>query len=145
MTLQTALTKMDEYEFERDDAGAENQEDERRPKIKTTQVGVNLNCDPGCLLVEDCQSYEKVSAKEFSKRTASNLCTLYKQLFEVKKAQSAMHGPDGEILEYTKSQFLIDMPKALQVLPREKKCPTEKPKTKWEKFREERGLAPRAT
>ena len=52
--------------------------------------------------------------------------------------------PDGEILEYTKSQFLIDMPKALQVLPREKKCPTEKPKTKWEKFREERGLAPLA-
>lgn len=104
---------------------------------------MNLNCDPGCLLVEDCQSYEKCSAKEFSKRTASNLCTLFKQLYELKKVQDAKHGPDGEILEFTKSQFLIDMPEALQVLPREKPCPDSKPKTKWEKFRAERGMAPR--
>jgi hypothetical protein len=140
---------MADYEFERDDAPqveAANKENELKAnpfKVKSTQVGVNLNCDPGCLLVEDCQSYEKVSAKEFSKRTASNLCTLYKQLFELKKAERAQHGPDGEILEYTKSQYMLDMPAPIQVLPREKPCPTEKPKTKWEKFREERGLAPR--
>ena len=71
---------------------------------------MNLNCDPGCLLVEDCQSYEKITAKEFSKRTASNLCTLYKQLFDLKKQQETKHGPDGEILEYTKSKYLVEMP-----------------------------------
>lgn len=38
---------------------------------------------------------------------------------------------------------MVDMPAALQVLPREKPCPTEKPKTKWEKFRDERGMNPR--
>lgn len=100
---------MADYEFERDDDSAaggakkENGVESKAPKAKTTQVGVNLNCDPGALLVEDCQSYEKVSAKEFSKRTAANLCVLYKQLFDLKKTQNAVHGPDGEILEYTKS------------------------------------------
>ena len=56
-----------------------------KPKI-TTNIGVNLNCDPGMMLVEDCQSYESITAKEFSKRTADNLCTLYKQLFDLKKS-----------------------------------------------------------
>ena len=36
------------------------------------------------------------------------------------------------------------MPGSKVVLPREKPCPKDKPKTKWEKFREERGMAPRA-
>ena len=35
------------------------------------------------------------------------------------------------------------MPEPRVVLPREKPCPKEKEKTKWEKFREERGLPPR--
>ena len=144
---------MADYEFEREDGrdiddGVRGKRNEDGSKVvndrpKSTQVDVNLNCDPGCLLVEDCQSYEGITTTEFSKRTATNLCTLYKQLFDLKKAQDAAHGPDGEILEYTKSRFLLDMPEPVQVLPREKPCPVEKPKTKWEKFREERGMAPR--
>ena len=106
-------------------------------------VGLNKNIDLGCLLVEDCQSYEGISDKDFSKRTAENLCTLYKQLFDLKKEQDAAHGADGEILEYTKSKYLVELPDTKVVLPREKPCPVEKPKTKWEKFREERGLPPR--
>lgn len=35
------------------------------------------------------------------------------------------------------------MPKSNTVLPREKPCPKEELKTKWEQFREERGLPPR--
>ena len=80
---------MADYEFEREDGvdidatGKDlrkraAEETKAQYMVNKTQVGVNLNCDPGCLLVEDCQSYEGVSAKEFSKRTASNLCTLYK-------------------------------------------------------------------
>ena len=38
---------------------------------------------------------------------------------------------------------MVEMPDTIQVLPREKPCPTEKSKTKWERFREERGMAPR--
>ena len=88
----------DEYAFEREDgleiatAGkhgrvATGDEETKIAQPKSTQVAVNLNCDPGCLLVEDCQSFENISAKEFSKRTAANLCTLYKQLFDIKKSQ----------------------------------------------------------
>lgn len=142
---------MADYEFVKEDGGdievaGKKPEDGKvaeASKPKTTQVAVNLNCDPGALLVEDCQSFEGISAKEFSKRTASNLCTLYKQLFDLKKVQDAKHGPDGEILEYTRSRYLMDMPDAIQVLPREKPCPVEKAMTKWEKFRDERGMAPR--
>lgn len=137
----------EDYEFEREDGKAIEEQEERPQKVnpssRSTVVGVNLSCDVGCLLVEDCNSFEGISDKEFSKRTAANLCTLYKQLFDIKKQQEAMHGPDGEILEYTKSKFLIDMPSSVQTMPREKPCPVEKPKTKWEKFREERGLPPR--
>ena len=46
-----------------------------------------------------------------------------------------MHGADGEILEYTKSKYTVNMPASKVVLPREKPCPAEKPKTKWERFR----------
>jgi len=35
------------------------------------------------------------------------------------------------------------MPDVRVVLPREKPCPVETPKTKWEKFREERGMTAR--
>lgn len=146
------MTEVD-YAFEREDGEAIVVDNKRKstnpdapvykPKV-TTNVGVNLNCDPGMLLVEDCQPFEDISAIEFSKRTAANLCTLYKQLFDIKKAQESKHGPDGEILEYTKSKWTVEMPEGLQVLPREKPCPTEKAKTKWEEFRAERGMAPRA-
>ena len=106
-------------------------------------AGINKNIDVGCLLIEDCQSYEGIGVKEFSKRTAENLCSLYKKLFDLKKEQDAAHGADGEILEYTKSKYTVAMPESKVVLPREKPCPVEKPKTKWERFREERGLPPR--
>ena len=85
---------MAEYAFVREDGEAigvadkkpedgKVQESARKPK--STNVGINLNCDPGALLVEDCQSFEGISGKEFSKRTASNLSTLFKRLFDIKK------------------------------------------------------------
>lgn len=106
-------------------------------------LGLNKNIDIGCLLVEDCQSYQNISDKEFSKRTAANLCSLYRELFDLKKKQRAAFGEDGEILEYTKALYSVDLPSTKVVFPREKPCPAEKVKTKWEKFREERGLPPR--
>lgn len=49
-------------------------------------------------------------------------------------------GEDGEILEYTKSTYQVSLPEPKIILPREKPIPKEKPLTKWEKFRKERGL-----
>lgn len=64
-------------------------------------------------------------------------------MFEIKKKQRAEHGPDGEILEFERAYYSVVMPAPRVVLPREKPVPKEQEKTKWEKFREERGLPPR--
>lgn len=61
----------------------------------------------------------------------------------MKKKQRAEHGPDGEILEHEKAYYSVVMPAPRIVLPREKPVPKEQEKTKWEKFREERGLPAR--
>lgn len=107
------------------------------------EYGFNKHLDIGSLLVEDTQSYEGISMQEFSKRTAASLCQLYQALFDIKKKQSAEHGPDGEILEFTKAAYSVTMPDPRVVLPREKPVPKEQEKTKWEKFREERGMSPK--
>lgn len=99
--------------------------------------------DMGNLLFEDCTSYTDMTTKEFMLKTAQNICSVYRGLFELKGRQDAKHGEDGEILEYMKSTNTIQMPAGHTTLPREKPCPVEEAKTKWEKFREERGMAPR--
>lgn len=99
--------------------------------------------DLGNLLFEDTQSYSDLTTKEFMLKTAHNICSVYRSLFEMKAKQDAKHGEDGEILEYTKSANTVIMPASRTTLPREKPCPVEEAKTKWEKFREERGLPPR--
>jgi hypothetical protein len=134
---------MADYAFEKDVSDAENNQPDEAPEALTKKLDMNLSVDIGSLLLEDCQSYADIDAKEFSKRTAANICAIYKQLFEMKKQQDAKHGPDGEILEYDRPTWAVDMPESGVTLPREKPCPVEKPKTKWEKFREERGLPPR--
>jgi regulator of ribosome biosynthesis len=56
-----------------------------RPDHTQGDYGLNRHMDIGSLVVEDTQSYDGISMKEFSKRTASSLCQLYKALFEIKK------------------------------------------------------------
>jgi hypothetical protein len=60
------MVSVEDYAFVREDgqeiavAGkkpAGTGEETKVAKPSSTQVAVNLNCDPGCLLVEDCQSY----------------------------------------------------------------------------------------
>lgn len=104
---------------------------------------LNKHVDVGALLVEDCSSFADVSAIDFQKRTASNLCSLYRKLFELKKTQKAVRGGEDEILEHDKALHTVFLPAAQVVLPREKPAPKEKVKTKWERFREEKGMPPR--
>ena len=99
--------------------------------------------DLGNLILEDSTSYEGITTEEFARRTAHNLCSIYKALYDIKKAQDAKCGEDGEILEYSKSALSVELPKPYTILPREKPAPKEKNMTKWEKFREEKGLPPR--
>lgn len=76
-------------------------------------------------------------------RTQDNLCALYEQMFELKKRQRLdVGGEDGEILEYTKSKWSVQLPKSTVVLPRAKPPPKKKELTKWERFRQEKGLRP---
>jgi regulator of ribosome biosynthesis len=46
-------------------------------------------------------------------------------------------------LEHDKAQLTVKLGVPTTILPREKPCPIEKGKTKWEKFREEKGLPAR--
>jgi len=69
-------------------------------------------------------------------RTQDNLCSLYEQMFELKKRQRLeVGGEDGEILEYAKSKWSVMLPKSTVVLPRAKAPPKKKELTKWERFR----------
>ena len=104
---------------------------------------LNQTMDLGNLIYEDTQSYEGITLQEFSKRTADNLCSVYRALYERKKGQDAKHGEDGEILEYERDALSVLLPKGTTVLPREKPAPKEKVATKWEKFRLERGMPAR--
>ena len=102
---------------------------------------INKNIDVGGLIVEDCQSYENLDRDQIIAKTQGNLCSIFKVLFDMKKQQRLQEGGEqGEILEYTKSYWSVDLPKPKHVLPREKPIPKPKPLTKWEKFRQERGL-----
>jgi hypothetical protein len=99
------------------------------------------NVDIGCLLIEDCRSYEGLAQKDFDARTQANLCSLYQHLFDLKKQQKLDDGgEDGEILEYTKSKWNVRLPESKVTLPRQHPPPKQKPLTKWEKFRIEKGL-----
>jgi len=107
------------------------------------EVKLNKQMDLGQLIYEDSTSYEGITREEFARRTAENLCAVYRSLFELKRTQDLKHGEDGEILEYSKSAMSVTLPKPTTVLPREKPAPKGKAMTKWEKFREQKGIAPR--
>lgn len=100
--------------------------------------------DLGNLLFDDVQSYADLTQEQFSKKTSENICSIYRALFDLaNKQKAARGGEDHEILEYDKPEWHVLMPKPNTVLPREKPVPKEEQKTKWERFREERGLPPR--
>lgn len=106
-------------------------------------IAVNKQLDLGALVFEDSSSYQGKTEEEILEATKKNFCSLFKELFDLKKQQRAKLGDDGEILEYTKALNTVQLPEPKIVVPRAKPAPKEKPKTKWEKFREEKGLPAR--
>lgn len=49
------------------------------------EVKINKQMDLGQLILQDTASYEGIDAKEFAKRTAENICHVYKALYELKR------------------------------------------------------------
>ena len=105
---------------------------------------MNKSVDVGALLIEDCRSFEKMSQKEILSKTQENICQIYKVLFDLNKQQKKEAGGEDEILEFAKSKFNVELPDPNVVLPREKPIPKPKPLTKWEKFRQEKGIDPKS-
>lgn len=112
---------------------------------ETKVIAMNKQLDLGALVFEDSHSFADKSEQEIFEATKRNFCSLFKELFDLKRQQRTKHGGDGdaEILEYTKAQYAVDLPTPKIIVPRAKPVPKEKPKTKWEKFREEKGLPAR--
>ena len=107
-------------------------------------IAVNKQLDIGAFVFEDCQSYHDKTEQQILEAAKKNFCSLFKELFDLKRQQKAKQGgDDGEILEYTKALYSVDLPDPRILVPRAKPAPKEKAKTKWEKFREEKGLPPR--
>jgi regulator of ribosome biosynthesis len=105
---------------------------------------INTHFDLGALVYEDSQSFAGLTEKDIEQRSRDNFTRLFKHLFDLKRQQKAKAGgDDGEILEYTKALWSVELPEPKIVTPRQKPAPKEKPKTKWEKFREEKGLPTR--
>lgn len=73
-------------------------------------------------------------------RTQESLCQFYRVLYDLKKEQKLKEGENGEILEYTKAIWSVELPDPKITYPREKPIPKPKPMTKWERFRIEKGL-----
>ena len=94
-------------------------------------------------MLEDSSNFSGKSDQEILKITKQNFCLLFKELFDMRRIQKEAQGEDEEILEYTKPIFNVELPAPKVILPREKHIPKEKQKTKWEIFREEKGLPAR--
>lgn len=51
---------------------------------KTQEKG-NKEVDVGCLLIQDCASFDGLNDKKIIARTKKNICAIYNAMFELKK------------------------------------------------------------
>jgi len=66
-----------------------NNETDNQPtfsKIIGKVIGVNKTCDIGCLLVEDCSSFQDLKEKDILETTKKNVSLLFKELFELRRS-----------------------------------------------------------
>ena len=86
-------------------------------------VGINKTCDLGSFIFEDCQNYEGKTELEIIQMTKLNYCLYLKEMFDLRRSQREKHGENGEVLEYTKALYNVEIPESSIVLPREKPIP----------------------
>jgi regulator of ribosome biosynthesis len=98
----------------------------------------NKNYDLGALIYHDASSYENTTSEQIFEKTKENINKFYQLLFDHRKKQ-----PARGVLEFETPFYTVDLPRIEEKIPRLVPPPKPKPETKWEKFRKERGLAPR--
>lgn len=109
---------------------------------KDLQTVNNLTIDYGHFLIQDTSHLTTPSNPDLTETTIvnhakKNYIQFTKGLFEMLKAQQ---GEDDESRDYDKARDDVTLPKPILVLPRYLPVPKEKPLTKWEKYRKEKGI-----
>jgi regulator of ribosome biosynthesis len=102
----------------------------------------NIFCDLGNLLVSDSNplNHDLITEEEIQAKALANTKIFFGELYNLLKTQK---GNDDEHRDFDKEADNVTLPKGQLILPRAKRIPKEKPLTRWEKFRLERGLPPR--
>jgi regulator of ribosome biosynthesis len=98
----------------------------------------NKNHDLGALLYNDSTSYENFTDEQVLEKVQQNANKFYQIMFDYRKRM-----PERGVLEFETPFFTIDLPRIEERIPRVVPPAKEKPLTKWEKFRKEKGMAPR--
>ncbi|CAI2375448.1 unnamed protein product [Moneuplotes crassus] len=98
----------------------------------------NKSYDLGALVYHDSSSLENMTEKELLAKTKENANKFYQVMFDHRKLQ-----PEKNVLEFDRPFYTIDLPPIEERIPRLVPPAAPKPETKWEKFRKEKGIAPR--
>lgn len=102
-------------------------------------VNITNRCyDLGALVYYDSTSYQNLNEEELEAKAKQNTNKFFQAMFDYKKKQ-----PEKRVLEFETPFYSVTLPPVEERLPRLVPPPKPKPLTKWEKFRKERGLAPR--
>lgn len=98
----------------------------------------NKSYDLGALVYYDASTYENFTEEQILEKAKENANKFYQVMFDFRKKQ-----PERGVLEFETPFYTINLPPIEERLPRLVPPPAAKPLTKWEKFRKEKGLAPR--
>jgi regulator of ribosome biosynthesis len=109
---------------------------------KLSDKTFNVSLDLGNLIVFDTKHFNnpEIHEEDMTDRCKENLKLFYSEMFKLSKTQK---GEDEENRDYDKAKDNVTLPEPLTIFPRSKPIPKQKPLTKWEKYRADKGLAPR--
>lgn len=107
----------------------------------TSNTKFNVTFDVGHLLINDTQPFSKEpNEDDIINRGKENLKSFFEELYKLVGTQV---GSEEENRDFDKAKDNITLPKPTTILPRFKPVPKPKPLTRWEQYRNEKGLAPR--
>lgn len=106
---------------------------------------MNKNIDLGHLLITDSSNLTNAENPEVTetlivKHGKENYIKIISSLFSLLSQQK---GEDDENRDYDKDENTVKLPRPILNLPRSNAIPKPKPLTKWEKFKQEKGLTQR--
>ena len=96
------------------------------------QIAPNKTIDLGNLLLSDSKALENITETSLKSLTLQNTSMLLSHLFKIQLG--------SEKTDYDTSPYEIQLPEGVTKFPRAKPIPKPKPPSKWEKYRQEKGL-----